>query len=131
MVDLDHTRVLAVSGAVFYHYRQPFYRCYVNTHYAKKDMIVAICQIELSLGGVASLKEKRRIIKSVIGRLSNQFNISVAEVAHQDVWQSAILGVSAVGNDTKFLQRVIEKIIAWIEENRLDVDIADYMVEFV
>ena len=94
-------------------------------------MIVAICQIELSLGGVASLKEKRRIIKSVIGRLSNQFNISVAEVAHQDIWQSAVLGVSAVGNDTKFLQRVIEKIIAWIEENRLDVDIADYMVEFV
>ena len=94
-------------------------------------MIVAICQVELSLGGVMSLKEKRRIIKSVISRLSNQFNISVAEVAHQDVWQSAILGFAAVGNDAKFLHKVTEKVIQWIEENRPDVVIADYMVEFV
>ncbi len=94
-------------------------------------MIIAVCQIELGLGGVASLKDKRRILKSVIGRLSNQFNISIAEVAHQDVWQSAILAIAAVGNDAGFLHGVIEKIITWIETNRPDVVIGDYTIELI
>ena len=62
-------------------------------------MHVATCQIKLGLDGVRSLKEKRRILKSIIGRLSNEFNIAIAEVGLNDVWKSGVLGLAAVGND--------------------------------
>ena len=93
-------------------------------------MLIATCQIELSLGGVSSLKEKRRIIKSVVARLSNQFNIAVAEIDHHEVWQSAALGIAAVGNDYGFLQSALETVVAWIEGNRPDVLIVAYRIDF-
>ncbi|MFK7801267.1 MAG: DUF503 domain-containing protein [Anaerolineae bacterium] len=93
-------------------------------------MHVATCQIKLSLDGVRSLKEKRRILKSIIGRLSNEFNIAIAEVSLNDVWQSAVLGVAAVGNDTGVLHAVMENVVAWVERNRSDVYIVDYGIEF-
>ncbi len=93
-------------------------------------MIIATCQIELSLGGVKSLKEKRRIIKSVVGRLNNHFNISVAEIDYQDIWQSSKIGLAAVGNEAGFLQGVMENSVRWIETNRPDVLIVAYRIEF-
>lgn len=93
-------------------------------------MLIATCQIELSLGGVSSLKEKRRIIKSVVARLSNQFNIAVAEIDHHEVWQSAALGIAAVGNDHGYLQSALETVVAWIEDNRPDVLIVAYRIDF-
>lgn len=93
-------------------------------------MLIATCQIELSLGGVSSLKEKRRIIKSVVARLSNQFNIAVAEIDHHEVWQSAALGIAAVGNDHGYLQSALETVVAWIEGNRPDVLIVAYRIDF-
>ena len=93
-------------------------------------MHVATCQIKLGLDGVRSLKEKRRILKSIIGRLSNEFNIAIAEVGLNDVWQSGVLGLAAVGNDAGMLHSVMENVVAWIERNRSDVYIVDYGIEF-
>lgn len=93
-------------------------------------MKVITCTIELGLGGISSLKDKRRILKSVLARLSNQFNISVAEVDYHDVWQSAVIGIAAVGNDTGHLHSLMEKAVGWIERNRLDVYIVQYNIEF-
>lgn len=93
-------------------------------------MHVATCQIKLGLEGVQSLKEKRRIIKSIISRLSNEFNIAIAEVDLNDVWQSAMIGVATVGNDTRVLHSVMENIISWIERNRPDVILVNYTIEF-
>lgn len=92
-------------------------------------MVIAACTVQLSLKGVSSLKEKRRIIKSVMARLSNQFNIAVAEVEHQDVWQTAVIGLVAVGNDASHLYSVLEKAVTWIERNRLDLYIVHYEIE--
>ena len=52
-------------------------------------------------------------------------------MAYQDVWQTAVLGVAAVGNDRRFLHSVLEKVVAWIENNRPDLVIADYTTEFI
>lgn len=93
-------------------------------------MNVATCTIQLGLDGVSSLKEKRRILKSVIARLSNQFNISVAEVDYHDVWQSAVIGLAAVGNDNGRLHSQMEKAVAYIERNRFDCYIVEYQIEF-
>lgn len=93
-------------------------------------MLVATCRIQLSLNGVLSLKEKRSIVKSVTQRLGRQFNISVAEIEHHDIWQTAELGLAAVGSDAGYLHGVMEKCVAWLEENRPDLYIVQYAIEF-
>ena len=93
-------------------------------------MIVATCVIKLQLDGVSSLKEKRSILKSVLKRLTNQFNVAVAEVDSQDVWQTAVIALAAVGNDSAYLHGLMEKAVDWIETQRPDVPIESYNIEF-
>jgi uncharacterized protein len=94
-------------------------------------MVVATCVIKLNLDGVSSLKDKRRIVKSVLARLPQQFNVAVAEVAHQDVWQTAVIALSTIGNDQAYLHGLLEKAVAWLEENRPDAPIDEYHIEFL
>ena len=93
-------------------------------------MIVATCVIKLQLEDVASLKENRQILKSVLARLKNQFNVAAAEVDCQDVWQTAVIGLAAVGNDSAYLHGLMEKAVDWIETQRPDVPIESYSIEF-
>lgn len=93
-------------------------------------MHVVTCRIQLSLEGIQSLKDKRRIVKSVTKRLSNEFNIAVAEVDHHDVWYSTVLGVAAVGNNGPILNGVMENVLSWLERNRPDLEIVDSLIEF-
>lgn len=93
-------------------------------------MIIATCTIQLSLFGVDSLKGKRRILKSILSRLPRQFNVAVAEIDCQDMWQTAVIGLVTVGNDAGHLHSVLEKAVAWIEAFRPDVPIDDYSIEF-
>lgn len=93
-------------------------------------MLVASCVIKLNLTGVHSLKEKRRIVKSILARLPRQFNLAVAEVDCQDVWQTAVIGLVTIGNDNGLLHGQLEKAVAWLAEFRPDVPIDDYWIEF-
>ena len=93
-------------------------------------MQVATCVIKLHLDGVGSLKEKRRILKSILTRLSNQFNIATAEIGHHDIWQTALIGIVTCGNDQAYLHGLMEKVVSWIETTRPDVPIDDYSIEF-
>ena len=93
-------------------------------------MFVALCQIQLNLGGVASLKQKRSIVKSVTARLGQEFRLSAAEVAHHDVWQTAGLALAAVGTDQAHLHRTMEAAVAWLAQHRPDLYLEDYTIEF-
>ena len=93
-------------------------------------MVVAACVVKLHLNGVYSLKEKRRIVKSLCSRLPQKFNLAAAEIEHQDVWQTAVLGLVTVGNDGAHLHSMLEKAVAWIEQTRPDIPIDDYSIEF-
>ena len=70
-------------------------------------MIVGVLTWELYLDGCRSLKEKRRILKSLKDRLHNKFNVSVAETAHQDVWQRAELTCCVVATDRRHTESVL------------------------
>lgn len=94
-------------------------------------MVVATCVVKLHLEGVFSLKDKRSIVKSIVTRLPRQFNVAVAEVEHQDVWQTAVLGIVTVGNDARYLQGLLEKAVTWIETQRPDAPIVDYSIEII
>lgn len=92
-------------------------------------MIIAACTLKLHLSGCASLKEKRGLLKPLIARLHREFDVAVAEVEHQDVWQTAGLAIVAVGNNHGHLQAELQGIVSWIEHNRPEVEVADAQIE--
>ncbi len=96
-----------------------------------KSMHVATCVIKLHLEGVTSLKEKRRILKSILTRLPRQFNVATAEIDHHDIWQTAVIGIVTIGNDAAYLQGLLEKAVTWIETTRPDVPIDEYSIQFL
>jgi uncharacterized protein YlxP (DUF503 family) len=80
-------------------------------------MIVGVLTAHLSLHGVTSLKGKRSIVKSVIGRLKSRFNISISEVDHQDSKTSAVIGIAVVSNDSQFIDKQFDSIINFMSND--------------
>ena len=80
-------------------------------------MIVGVLTAHLSMQGVTSLKGKRSIVKSVIGRLKSRFNISISEVDHQDSKTSAVIGISIVSNDSHFIDQQFDAIINFMRND--------------
>jgi uncharacterized protein len=78
--------------------------------------IIGLCTLDFQLDGVHSLKDKRRIIKSMLTRIRNQFNVSVAEIDYQDVWQSSQIAVVCVSNTSKHVSQTLTAIVHWIEK---------------
>ncbi|MBU4129012.1 DUF503 domain-containing protein [bacterium] len=91
-------------------------------------MIVGTAWIELHIPGVNSLKGKRQIIKSIKERIRNRFNVSIAEVEKQDLWQRAALGLACVANDKAQANRILSKVINFIEQNK-NISLIDYEIE--
>ena len=92
-------------------------------------MIIGACRVRLRLPGCASLKTKRGLLKPLLARLHREFNVAAAEVDLQDVWQSAEIGIVAVANEAGFVQAELQKIVAWIERNRPEVEVTDAQLE--
>lgn len=82
-------------------------------------MQVGCCSIKFFLHGNRSLKEKRRIIRTIKDRLKNKFNVSVAEIGNQDVWQNLHLGIVAVGSDHKYLEGLLHQVVDAIDNMHL------------
>jgi len=88
-------------------------------------MVIDACQLLLHLEGCTSLKGKRSLLKPLLARLHREFNVAAAEVAHQDVWQSAEIAIVVVGNDAGHLRAELQNIVRWIEDNRPEVEVVD------
>ena len=93
-------------------------------------MHVGICKAFLTISESCSLKQKRRVVKSIIDRLKNQFNVAVGEVDALDVHQRAVLGIVSVSNDSAHLNRVLSKVVNFIEANSV-AELTDYEIEFI
>ncbi len=78
-------------------------------------MVVGVCRFELMIPENHSLKGKRKVIRSLIQRVRNKFNVSIAELESQDAWQKAVLGFSIVGNDQSFVNSCVDKVLDYIE----------------
>jgi uncharacterized protein YlxP (DUF503 family) len=90
-------------------------------------MVVGLLRLELHLPAANSLKAKRSVLNHVKERLRTRFNVSVAEVDHQDLWQRATLGVAVVSGEQGVLDKVLHDILACVErEDRLAV--LDYQI---
>lgn len=80
-------------------------------------MRVLNLKVTLRASWVHSLKEKRMVVRSIVQKLKNKFNISVAEVDEQDIHQTIVIGISAVCGDQKQIDSTQEHLIDFIEEN--------------
>jgi len=80
-------------------------------------MIVAAATVKLYAPWVHSLKEKRMVVKSLIAKTRNKFNISIAEVDEQDTHQTIILGFACVAGNASHADSVIESVLGFIEMN--------------
>lgn len=78
-------------------------------------MVVGLCTVELFIPGSHSLKDKRQVIHGLKDRLRNKFNLSVAEVDGQDLWQKAILGMACVSNESSYVNQVLEQAMNLIK----------------
>jgi uncharacterized protein len=85
------------------------------------DMVIGACKITLHLPECHSLKEKRQIIKSVLARVRNHFEVASAEVDENDRWQIAVLGITCVSNSGLHASEVLERVRQYIEESRPDI----------
>jgi len=78
-------------------------------------MVVGTLRIEFHLEENRSLKGKRRIVKSMVGKVRSKFNASVAEVGSNDKWQKIELGISTVGNDRRHIDSSLTNILEFLE----------------
>ena len=93
-------------------------------------MVVGIASLRFVIPGSHSLKDKRRRLRAVKDRLRAQFNLSIAEVDAQDVWQTAVLGLSAVGTDRAYVEGLLDQAIQMVRRQR-DVTLVSVEKEFV
>jgi len=94
-------------------------------------MSVDILTLQLQLPGCKSLKEKRSRLKPLITRLHREFNISVAELSRQDLWDEAILGCAMISNDPQFSESSLQTVIHWLNKNWPDVILVDDHIEII
>ncbi len=94
-------------------------------------MHIGVCTIQLRMPENSSLKDKRQILRSVTDRVRGRFNVSIAEVADNDTWRLATLGIACVTNDAGHADEVLGKVVNYIHDLRLDAEIVDCQTEVI
>ena len=91
-------------------------------------MVIGTVQVYLAAEWVYSLKEKRTVVKSLTEKIKHKFNVAVAEVAHQDVHQTIVIGIACVTNDSAHANSMIDHVVRFIEQNT-DAVVTDVVME--
>ena len=94
-------------------------------------MHIGLLRLSMRLPGNDNLKGKRRVVQSVVSRLRTKFNVAVAEVDHNDLWQRLTIGVCCVSNDTAHVHEMMSKIVSFVEEFSGDLVLLDYQTEVI
>jgi len=92
-------------------------------------MPLGVLTLEIRLPYARSLKDKRSVVQSLRDRLRARFNVAVAELDHQDVWQRATLGVASVSNSQPLLESLFQKVLAE-SESILGQEVGNYRLEY-
>ena len=93
-------------------------------------MVVGVLTLDVSIEGAFSLKEKRMVVNRIRDRVRNRFNVGVAEVDDNDVWNFACIGVVAVSNQQQHVNEVLSKVAEFVGNIR-DCELEDYQIDFV
>ena len=91
-------------------------------------MRVGVCRISLRIPENQSLKQKRQVVKSIIDRVKNRFNVAIAEVDALDAHQTAVLGAVTVSNDARHVNRILSHVVNFIEDTA-SAELIDFEIE--
>ena len=80
-------------------------------------MVVSMIQFIIDIPGVTSIKEKRRVVKSLKDRIERKYHVSISETDLQESLRFAQIGVAKVSNSKKFGESIMHKILSFVEEN--------------
>lgn len=80
-------------------------------------MVLIGMELTIMIYDAYSLKDKRSVVKSILHKLKNQYNVSVAEIDEMDTWNKAVLGIGIVGNNRVLCEKILQKVIQFIENN--------------
>ena len=94
-------------------------------------MNIGVCKVSLRIPENMSLKGKRQVLKSITSRVRNKFNVAVAEVDDNDVWQVATIGICCVSNNNRHTNEVLSRVVDFIIGSRFDIEILDYGIEII
>ncbi len=94
-------------------------------------MNVGVCKIRLRLPENSSLKGKRQVVKSILSRIRNKFNVSVAEIDDNELWQIATIGISCISNNKRYTNKVLSRVVDFVAGSRLEAEMLDYEIEIL
>jgi hypothetical protein len=80
-------------------------------------MVIGTLVLHLQVPGSESLKDKRQVVRSLVARVRRTFNVAIAEVGDQDLWQAVELGVACVSNDARHADEVCQKVLNFVGED--------------
>ncbi len=93
-------------------------------------MTIGVLQLEIGIGDAMSLKDKRRVVKSLKDRIAHGHNVSVAEVGALDEHRRAIIGIAMVANDARYVEGALSKIVDFVR-GIPTADLMDYQIELI
>jgi len=94
-------------------------------------MNIGVGKVNLRIPENMDLKGKRQVLRSIISRVRNRFDVAVAEVDDNDMWQLATIGFCCISNNKRHSNEVLSKVVHFIENSRFDVEILDYSIEII
>ena len=92
-------------------------------------MIIGVLRVEILIPGVQSLKEKRKVVRSLKDKVKHKFNVSIAEVDYSEKWQRSMIGIVQVGNDMKYIEKNLNSIYNLLIGN-YNIQVVDRLMEF-
>jgi len=93
-------------------------------------MTIGVLQLELSIDDAMSLKDKRRVIKSIKDRIAARHNVSIAEVGALDEHRRSVVAVAMVANDARYVEGALSKLVDFVRANG-NVGLDDYQIELL
>lgn len=94
-------------------------------------MYIGVARVELELTDIGSLKDKRSIVKPIVQKVMNRFHLHAAEVEDNDLYDSAVIGLTLCGNEQRHVNEVLSKALDWIEHHQFEAYVADVETEFL
>jgi uncharacterized protein YlxP (DUF503 family) len=93
-------------------------------------MTIGVLQLEIAIPDAMSLKDKRRVVKSLIEKIAHGHNVSIAEIGALDEHRRSIIGLAMVANDAKYVQGGLSKLVDFVR-NDVRVNLVDFQTEML
>jgi uncharacterized protein YlxP (DUF503 family) len=91
---------------------------------------IGLCTMGLFIGEAGSLKDKRRVLKSLLDKIRNRYNVSAAEVGEQDLWQRSTIAFTCVSNDSGRLDQLLSAVVKFVDSQDR-VQITEFHTEII